>query len=89
MLTSRSSLVRVGLLLFVLAWLFAEDLRSAIPIWLPFLVALGLELHFFAGAFRQAPVREPDRGPQAVDIEHLGYDLEDEELEDDELEDDE
>jgi hypothetical protein len=82
MLARRSSLVRLGLLLFVLAWLFASDLRSAIPIWLPFLIALGLELHFFAGAFREAPVREPDRGPQAVDIEHLGYDLEDEELDD-------
>ena len=82
MLARRSSLVRLGLLLFVLAWLFASDLRSAIPIWLPFLIALGLELHFFAGAFREAPAREPDRGPQAVDLERYGYDLDEEELDD-------
>jgi|SRR5262245_28444567 len=85
MFARPSSLVRLGLLLFVLAWLFVDDLRSAIPIWLPFLIALGLELQFFAGAFREAPVRVPDRGPQTVDIESLGYDLADED--DEELED--
>jgi hypothetical protein len=82
MLAQRSTLVRLGLLLFVLAWLFASELRSAIPIWLPFLIALGLELHFFAGAFREAPSRVPDRGPQPVDLELFGYDPDEDELDD-------
>jgi hypothetical protein len=41
--------------------------------WLVFLVALGLELHFFLGAWRPAPARRPDRAPQAVDRERWGY----------------
>ena len=64
-------------MLFVLAWLFGPyALRTAVPIWLPFLIALGLEIHFFVGAFRAAPARTPDRGPQPVDREQYGYDAE-------------
>jgi hypothetical protein len=86
MLARPLTLVRVALLAFVLAWLFAPyELRSTIPIWLPFLVALGLELHFFAGAFREAPSRRPDRGPQAIDLERYGYPPEPDEEEDEEL----
>jgi hypothetical protein len=51
-----------------------------VPIWLPFLIALGLELHFFAGAFRPAPTRRPDRGPQPVDLERYGYPVYDDEV---------
>jgi hypothetical protein len=83
MLARPLTLVRVALLVFVVAWLFAPyELRSTIPIWLPFLIALGLELHFFAGAFREAPSRPPDRGPQAIDLERYGYPPEEEELDD-------
>jgi hypothetical protein len=82
---------------FVLAWLFGPQvLRSAVPIWVVFLVALGLELQFFVGGLRGSPPRDPDRGPQAVDRERYGYrdevDEEDEDLwpdpdeEEDELE---
>jgi hypothetical protein len=74
-------LLRVGLAIFVLAWLFGPyALRSAVPIWLPFLIALGLELHFFVGALRPAPARRPDRGPDAADRERYGYGTEAEEL---------
>ena len=67
-------MLRVALVVFVLAWLFGPyTLRSAVPIWLPFLIALGLELQFFVGGFRAAPARRPDRGPQAVDRERYGY----------------
>jgi hypothetical protein len=68
------SVLRVALVGFVLAWLFGPyALRSAVPIWLPFLIALGLELQFFIGALRATPPRRPDRGPQAVDRELYGY----------------
>ena len=74
----RSALpaLRVALALFVVAWIFdVLSLRSAVPIWLPFLVALALELHFFAGARRREPARSSpsDRMPQAVDRERYGF----------------
>jgi hypothetical protein len=78
---SAPSVLRAALVVFVLAWLFGPaSLRSAVPIWLPFLIALGLEVQFFLGALRPAPGRRLDRGPQAVDREHLGYEEEADEL---------
>jgi hypothetical protein len=66
--------LRIGLALFVLAWIFGPyGLRTAVPIWLVFAIALGLEVNFFAGAFRQAPATRPDRRPQAIDRERYGY----------------
>jgi hypothetical protein len=73
-LPSPLSLLRVGLAVFVLAWIFGPyALRSTVPIWLPFLIALGLELQFFLGAVRPARAGRPDRRPQAVDRERYGY----------------
>jgi hypothetical protein len=68
--------VRLGLALFVLAWLFDPlGLRSYVPLWLPFVIALGLELQLFIGAWRAAPTESRARGrlPQAVDRERYGY----------------
>jgi hypothetical protein len=80
-LPSPPTLLRIGLVLFVLVWLFGPySLQSAIPIWLPFLIALGLELHFFITALRPAPARSPDRGPQAADRQQYGYEDDAEEL---------
>jgi hypothetical protein len=73
-LPSPPTLLRLGLVAFVLAWLFGPyALRSAVPIWLPFLIALGLEVHFFLGGLRPPPQRRPDRGPQYTDRERYGY----------------
>ena len=73
-LPSPPTLLRIGLVVFVLAWLFGPyELQSAIPIWLPFLIALGLEIHFFVGAVREPPPQRPDRGPQTSDREQYGY----------------
>lgn len=59
---------------FVLLWILGPAvLRDTIPIWLPFVIALGLEVAFLAGALRGAPSRSPDRLPQAVDRERFGY----------------
>ena len=64
-----------GLVAFVLVWIFGPYvLRSAVPIWLPFLIALGLELNFFVSALRPAPARRSDRGPWDADRERFGYD---------------
>jgi predicted RNase H-like HicB family nuclease len=67
-------LVRIALVVFVLAWLFGPyALEAAVPIWVPFLIALGLELHFFAGGLRPPPTRRADRGPQDADLDQYGY----------------
>jgi hypothetical protein len=66
--------MRVALGLFVVAWLFELfSLRSLVPIWPVFLIALGLELQFFIAGLRPAPARRADRGPQPVDRERYGY----------------
>ena len=66
--------VRVGLAVFVFAWILGPDeLRSAVPIWVVFLIALGLEVNFFVGAFRAPRARSLERGPQTADRERYGY----------------
>ena len=71
--------LRIGLVVFVLAWLFGPfGLRSAVPVWLPFLIALALELQFFLGWGVPAVRRRPDRAPLDVDRERYGYGGDDE-----------
>jgi hypothetical protein len=66
--------LRLALVAFVLAWILGPDeLRSTVPIWLPFLIALGLEVNFLVGAFRPYRPQSPDRKPQSVDRERYGY----------------
>jgi hypothetical protein len=74
--------LRLGLVLLVLLWLLGPpELRSAVPIWIPFFIALGLEVLFFVEAQRSGGGRwRPDRGPQVVDRERYGYTTESDEL---------
>jgi hypothetical protein len=74
-------LLRLALALFVLAWILGPYwLRTTVPVWLVFLVALALELQFFLGGFRPQAPRSRERVPQAVDVERYGYGDEREEL---------
>jgi hypothetical protein len=87
------ALVRAALVAFVLAWIFGPyALRSAVPVWIAFLVALGLEVNFLLGALGRPPPPRPDRGPQPVDRELYGYlgwpEEEDEDGEDGDVEED-
>jgi hypothetical protein len=81
-LRSATWLLRVGLILFVLLWLLGPpELRSGVPIWIPFFIALGLEVLFFVEAQRSGGGRwRPDRGPQIIDRERYGYAEETDEL---------
>jgi hypothetical protein len=73
-IASPRTILYVALVAFVLAWILGPPaLRSLVPVWLVFLLALGLELAFFAGAFRSRPAPQPDRGPQPGDRERFGY----------------
>jgi hypothetical protein len=66
--------LRVALAVFVVAWILGvHDLRSTIPVWVAFVIALGLEVNFFLGALTRPPSPRPDRGPQPVDRERYGY----------------
>jgi hypothetical protein len=71
--------LRLALVAFVLAWIFdLLGIRSFVPFWLPFAIALALEVTYFAGALRASSPRERDRGPQEIDLKRYGY-LEDDE----------
>ena len=62
---SPATIVRVALVVFVLAWIFGPyELRSAVPVLIVFLIALGLELNFLIGALRGVRSPRPDRKPQ-------------------------
>jgi hypothetical protein len=82
--------LRAALVVFVLAWIFGPyELRSAVPVWIAFLIVLGLEISFLVGALGRPPPAQPDRGPQPVDRERFGYLApadEDEDEEDEEYE---
>ncbi len=84
--------LRATLAVFVVAWILGvHDLRSTIPVWVAFVIALGLEINFFVGALGRPPAPRPDRGPQPLDRELYGYLAlpEDEDEEDDEYWEDE
>src|SRR5436305_1836475 len=67
---------RLLLVVVVLGWFFAPPAwRYAVPLWVPFVLALGLELEFLAGGLLR-PARRPlerDRGPQRADLERFGW----------------
>jgi hypothetical protein len=67
--------LRLSLALFVLVWIFGPyELRAAVPIWIPFAIALGLELNFLYRAYREPQSRARDRRPQDTDRQRFGYD---------------
>src|SRR5262245_17371220 len=82
-LRRRARLFRVGriaVLVLVIAFFLAPySVRSWFPVWLLFLLALGLEIDFFVGGWWHARRGEPvvaegppDRGPQQRDLAELG-----------------
>jgi hypothetical protein len=80
-IVSAAWMLRLALVGFVLVWIFGPyELRSAIPIWIPFAIALGLELQLLYSAFRQTRSRALDRRPQPGDRERFGYEEESSEL---------
>ena len=77
----RARLFRVGriavLAIVITYFLLPYGVRSWFPVWLLFLLALGLEVDFFVGGWlqtrRPAPAPETlDRGPQQRDLSELG-----------------
>src|SRR5215210_5408166 len=73
---------RLVVLALVIAYFFLPyGVQAWIPVWLPFLAALGLEVQFFVGGYLaaregQPAVSAPQRGPQARDLAELGWEPE-------------
>jgi hypothetical protein len=67
-------LLRVAAVVLLVVWFFVQDLRSWIPLWLPFLVLAALELEFLVAGLRERGSTPAPRGrsPQESDIEDLG-----------------
>ena len=69
---------RIAVLALVIGYFFLPYwIRAAIPVWLLFLAALGLEVEFFLGGYVQGrrgrpATSVPDRGPQQRDLSELG-----------------
>src|SRR5262249_47341216 len=66
---------RLLLLALLVAWLFSPAAwRYAIPLWLPFALAVGLELQFFVGGLAsRTEAAERGRAPQRADLERFGW----------------
>lgn len=57
--------------MFVGAWLFVEDLRAWVPLWVPLVVLLATEVEFVVRGRRPTPRGTPDRrgpGPEDADL---------------------
>jgi hypothetical protein len=67
--------LRIALLALLVLWFFSPpEWRYAVPLWLPFIVALGLELQFFITGLRgDRPTADRSRAPQARDLEEFGW----------------
>ena len=68
----RARLLLVALLV---AWLFSPPAwRYAVPLWLPFVLALGLELQFFVtGLVSPSEPTERGHAPQGSDLHEFGW----------------
>ncbi len=69
--------IRLLFALLVLGWFFSPpQWRYAVPLWLPFLIALALEIEFGVRGWLRAATHAPrtrGRAPQPVDLERFGW----------------
>jgi len=75
--------LRIAVVALVIGYFFLPyDVQAWIPVWLPFLAALGVEAQYFVGGYlagNRAQQHAPpaaDRGPQARDLAELGWEPE-------------
>ncbi|HEX6763350.1 MAG TPA: hypothetical protein VF094_11180 [Gaiellaceae bacterium] len=66
---------RLALVALLVAWLFSPpEWRYAVPLWLPFALALALELQFFVtGLVSPSERTDRGRGPQQADLQEFGW----------------
>ena len=71
---SMTRRLRIAAVALIVAWFFLPDLQRAVPLWIPFLGAAALEVHFLVAGLRERGSGRVTRGrsPQASDIAELG-----------------
>lgn len=71
---SSTRRLRIAAVALIVAWFFLPELQRAIPLWIPFLAAAALEVHFLVAGLRERGSGRVARGrsPQASDIAELG-----------------
>ena len=73
---SQTGRLRLAAFVGLLAWFFIPELQRAIPIWVPFLAVVALEVNFLIGGLREGPSARSRHGrlPQDVDLSDFGGD---------------
>ncbi len=71
---SQTARLRLAAFVGILAWFFLPELQDVIPIWVPFLGVVALELNFLVAGLREGPTPRSRRGraPQDVDLSDFG-----------------
>ncbi len=67
------SAVRAAAIVFVVAWLFSDDVRLWVPVWAPIAVLLAAEIEFVVRGRRDEPRRTVGRIPPGPEDADLGF----------------
>ena len=65
--------VRAAAIVFVVAWLFSDDVRAWVPVWAPIAVLLAAEVEFVVRGRREAPRLRSARVPPGPEDADLGF----------------
>ncbi|HEX6724409.1 MAG TPA: hypothetical protein VF073_04125 [Gaiella sp.] len=65
--------VRAAALVVVVAWLFSDDVRAWVPIWVPIVLLLAAEIEFVLRGRREAPRPATPRVPPGPEDADLGF----------------
>jgi hypothetical protein len=65
--------VRAAALVVVVAWLFSDDVRAWVPIWVPIVLLLGAEIEFVLRGRREGPRPATTRVPPGPEDADLGF----------------
>src|SRR4029079_12024897 len=64
--------VRAVAIVVVVAWLFSDDLRAWVPVWVPIVLLLAAEIEFVLRGRREAPRAATPRVPPGADAARRG-----------------
>ena len=70
---SLQSAVRAAALVVVVAWLFSDNVRAWVPVWVPIVLLLAAEVEYVVRGRRQAPRRAAQRVPPGPEDADLGF----------------
>jgi len=65
--------VRAAAIVVVVAWLFSDDVRAWVPVWVPIALLLAAEVEFVVRGRREAPRQRSARVPPGPEDADLGF----------------